>query len=452
MYQLGEYRHILAILTFILVCCQTVIGQGSTRYDYGFNNDATMRDEPGSRQKAMGETGVVLADDELTVWSNPAGLGASNPRFENGAVSVSFEPFLTAFKLKDLWSLDIAAAYKPAGRDIGGFGILMKKVSYEKSRICDMYYLSDSITFWWEDPKTSPWLDECDSLICREGSAVCSCGYRSSRCTAYADYRDSDLLFAFAYGKRLFPRLNTQHLFGISLKTYRGSPYPGASYVMPIALDIGYLMVTPVGIRFGISVQNIGPRVTNEWEYSYFDEKYDSTITITGSSSDPIPSTGGLGFAYDMDSLLKRIPWFDATISAAYKRIFMVYERNSEGEWEGTQFYRSSSSDIRRTSSWRTGFGAEALFMNTFLLRAGGYFTGEDRLTNPHKRRDFRIGTGLRLFNHFQFDYHIIAGSRIEYQNYGRSYDDRQQGDWGASLSAFNLLRWKESDMGWWRK
>ena len=46
----------------------------------------------------------------------------------------------------------------------------------------------------------------------------------------------------------------------------------------------------------------------------------------------------------------------------------------------------------------------------------------------------------------------IYKEQGIEYQNYGRSYDDRQQGDWGASLSAFNLLRWKESDMGWWRK
>jgi len=93
----------------------------------------------GARQNAMGEVGAALADDESTVFWNPAGLGPVNERWQYGALSYFNETILPNLYDNEQRYTSLAICYQPSSIYIGGFGIFFNYLNLEKNEFYDEY-------------------------------------------------------------------------------------------------------------------------------------------------------------------------------------------------------------------------------------------------------------------------------------------------------------------------
>jgi hypothetical protein len=176
----------------------------------------------GTRSAAMGGTGYALADDEATLFYNPAGLGIKNERWESGALSASYKYSPMVHDTR-LGSLNIAFQTP----ELTSFGFSLYYDNYEEKtqgmHIDDNSEIIDNSTF----------------MHYNESALALGAGY------------------SFHSGKDFL------HSLGIGLKWYHESTSNKGEkaffYANTYAFDFGYLLEIAEQFRIGLSVKNIGP-------------------------------------------------------------------------------------------------------------------------------------------------------------------------------------------------
>ncbi len=305
---------------------------------------------PSSRNSAMGEAGVAIANDVSAVFWNPAGLG-----FQKGMeLSLNHSNWLPQFQQSDLFFE--YASYK---MDVPATGGTLGAA---------LTYLN---------------LGEFE----RRDEANISLG----------TFKSYEIAFTAAYGTRL----DEDFSLGIGLRLIHSSlsqvttaREQGSGTATAVAGDLGVLyrpsklMIpfsdTDIGGRLalGASISNIGPSI------SYVDE----------AQSDPLPTALRLGFAYDLvHEKYNTLTWTtDVTkllVSSTDKTADPFYEAIYKS-WEGD--------NVLNTFTLGTGF--EYWYSQLVGLRFG--FFHED--PSQGNRRFLTFGAGVR-YDIYGFDFSYIS-------------------------------------------
>jgi len=184
----------------------------------------------GARTNGMGEVGAALADDESTIFWNPAGLGPRNERWWGGSFTHFYEPILPIFDIPDLWHSAFAVCFQPKPSeiaphfDIGGFGFFINYLNFGESEIYDAY------------------------------------GRITGTLQTY------EYVMALAWGFN-FADAGAENLsLGLSLKYASSVLAPGVGQgdegiARSFAADLGLLYCFPFGLRIGFTFLNMGPSV-----------------------------------------------------------------------------------------------------------------------------------------------------------------------------------------------
>ncbi|MBE0645955.1 MAG: type IX secretion system outer membrane channel protein PorV [Bacteroidetes bacterium] len=305
---------------------------------------------PSSRNSAMGEAGVAVANDVSAVFWNPAGLG-----FQKGMeLSLNHSNWLPQFQQSDLffeyasYKMDVPAT----GGTLGAALTYLNLGEFERR-------------------------DEGNNPLGTFKS------YEIAFTTSYGTRLDED--FALGVGLRLIHS---------SLSQVGTAREQGSGTATAVAGDIGVLYRpskldipfsdTDIGGRFslGAAITNIGPSI------SYIDE----------SQSDPLPTALRLGFAYDIvHEKYNTLTWTtdvtkllvsrtDRTADPFYKAVYK--------SWEGD--------NVINTFTLGTGF--EYWYSQLVGLRFG--FFHED--PSQGNRRFLTFGAGVR-YDVYGFDFSYIS-------------------------------------------
>ncbi len=209
----------------------------------------------GARQYGMGEVGAALADDESTVFWNPAGLGQDNTRWHDGSFTIFYEPLLPAFDIPDLWHGAIATCYQPEHIDIGGFGFFVN-------------YLNFGQNFHYD----------------AQGNVIDT-------------FNSYEFIMGLAWGLNFADIGWTDNLnLGLGIKYAHSALAPGIGegsegVGKTFAIDFGLLYCFPFGFRIAFTLQNMGP----------------SVFYISKDEADPIPFTGRLAFGYKKEFIIDNL-------------------------------------------------------------------------------------------------------------------------------------------------
>ena len=203
---------------------------------------------PGARPTGMGDAFVAIADDATATYWNPAGLG-----FQEGReFSLMHSEWLPGFGFGDMYYDFIA--YK---HEIEGLGTVGGNIVY--------FYLG-------EMQRTSPSGEDEGTFRTWETAITLSYG--------------TDLSEDLAIG------INTKFIYS-HLSDRGAGQEKGSGIGYSVAADIGLLYISDYDIDFGVTISNIGPKI------SYIDYE----------QADPLPTNLKAGFAYylfydDINSLV----------------------------------------------------------------------------------------------------------------------------------------------------
>jgi hypothetical protein len=305
---------------------------------------------PSSRNSAMGEAGVAIANDVSAVFWNPAGLG-----FQKGMeLSLNHSNWLPQFQQSDLffeyasYKMDVPAT----GGTLGAALTYLNLGEFERR-------------------------DEGNNSL--------------------GTFKSYEIAFTAAYGTRL----DEDIALGVGLRLIHSSlsqvgtaREQGSGTATAVAGDIGVLyrpskLVLPFSdtdiggrLALGASISNIGPSI------SYIDEL----------QSDPLPTALRLGFAYDLvHEKYNTLTWTtDVTkllVSRTDKTADPFYEAVFKS-WEGD--------NVLNTFTLGTGF--EYWYSQLVGLRFG--FFHED--PSQGNRRFLTFGAGVR-YDIYGFDFSYIS-------------------------------------------
>ncbi len=373
------------IIWLILICSHaTICG------DIGQSSIITLSFPYGARQYGMGEVGAALADDESTVFWNPAGLGIDNERWYGGAFTQFYEPLLPAFETPDLWYTAFAVCFQPKPSDVaphfdpGGFGLF-----------CNFLNFGEIIQY--------------DA----QGRIVGS-------------YHGFEYVFGFGWGFNFAP-IGAENLsLGLEIKYAHSALYPGIGDALEgtaqtVAFDFGTLYCFPFGMRIAFTLQNMG-------RYVYY---------ISMEEADPIPFTGRFALGYKEEFVFN-----------GFRALQICAEYNLEKEMVHNEPYEEPDPFYKAiVTSWKDdpkrdelaeiihNAGFEATIFNSGSLRLGILHDKAGSRTECH------FGLGGSWFNHFNFDWSYI---------YSPKKSIARDGQWGISFSFHNIFNWTDRDFKWW--
>jgi hypothetical protein len=366
----------------------------------------------GARSEAMGEVGTALGDDESVLYFNPAGLDVPNDRWQGGAGTYFNQPLLPAFQLPSLYQRGVAANVQDSSWDLGAFGLFYNYVNMGTSDITDQL-----------------------------GNYI-------------AQVESFEQVFALGWGFDFEDIGLKDQYFGITLKGFE-SDLDG-SIARSLAIDLGYLWVTNLNVRFdggnidqnfrfGATLMNMGPSV---W-YANPDLR------------DPIPFTINFALAYKNAFDVDNFSFFKLAGELRMEREVVT----NNGDGNPPPFYDAIWSDLfhdrksgestfsEQMQQWVEHLGGELTFLNTLNLR-GGYLIGI-----AGEQYEKHSGYGITLLNHLCFDYSYISSPEGYLPGIVRKFDPSAQGSSGAregqkeiSLTLTRILNWRQSDLQWWRE
>ena len=373
------------ILMFILVIssCQSIYASYESAVE-------TLILPFGARTTGMGEVGTALADDESVLFWNPAGLGVENKSWHRGAASLSFEPLLPAFKLRDRWHATLSGCYQ-FPRNIGGFGTYYHHNNLGKSE-------------WYN-------FDRGEGGNRWEG------------------------IWAAGWGCSLDKLGDSTRYFGIALKPFVSVLFPslgnhGEGTAQGFAIDFGYLRVLRNGLRFGLTLANMGPAIF------YFDEK----------AKGPIPFTINTAIAFKRRVESGGIEKFRIAAEFRLSKELVVthYDRNPDPffkafftEWGDNPF----SQEVREIA---INTGMEMWFIERFGFRQGFLWD------KNNSRIEWHHGVGINLSRYIRGDWSYIYAPEGFMRKLAMRYDEHfngatgiQDGQWQLTITVEALSGWK---------
>ena len=345
----------------------------------------------GARTNAMGDVGAALADDESTVFWNPAGLGPVNERWQGGAFTHFYEPILPAFDIPDLWHTAFAICYQPSSVYIGGFGIFFNYLNYGEST---MYDAQGNLT-----------------------GSVNSYEY---------------VIGIIGYGFN-FKEIGRRDIsFGINIKGAYSALAPGigegdegiakssfSNSKFPLSFDFGVLGRFPFGLRIGFTLLNMGPAV-------YY---------ISRDEADPIPFTIRLAFGYKKEFISNNMRTLRICAEYNLDRVCVYNEPYEDPAPFWLALFKSWGDEPieQELSEIMHNNGYEVTIFNTGSIRLGVIDAGE--------RTELHWGLGFSWLNHFNFDWAYIHSPRKSIA---------RDGQWGVSFSFYRIFNWTDTDHRWW--
>lgn len=378
-------NHKIFIISFALLSLYTsaigAIGQAAI---------ITLEFPYGARSYAMGEVGAALADDESTVFWNPAGLGPVNERWHGGAITHFYEPLLPVFDIPDLWHTAFAICFQPEPSekgshfDIGGFGFFFNYLNFGESEIYD-------------------------ALGIKIGSVY-----------------SYEYVIALAWGFN-FEDLGAENLsLGLTLKYAKSALAPGIGVGdegigRTVAIDAGFLYCFPFGMRIGFTLLNMGPPV----------------FYISRDEADPIPFTIRLAFGYKKEFISNNMRVIRICAEYNLDRIFVYNEPYEDPSpfWEAIFKSWGDESIEQELSEIIHNNGFEITVFNTGSIRLGVM------IDDAGSRTELHWGWGVSWLNHFNFDWAYIHSPRKSIA---------RDGQWGVSFSFYRIFNWTENDHRWW--
>jgi hypothetical protein len=355
----------------------------------------------GARSLGMGDVGTALADDEDALFYNPAGLSMRNSRWNSGAATYYYEPVWPSFKIPDLWHDRWAIIYQPEESVWGGFGAYFNRVNFG----------------------ISEWTNELGAVIGRANSYEFATGL-----TWGFNFADVGIL---------------NHYFGISAKYVYSALAPGygpgsEGIGQTFAIDVGYIWNFLPSMKFGLNLQNMGP----------------SIFYISRQEQEPIPFTLNAALAYSKDFITENniiISQVEAEIRTDREIIKNYVDKPPDAFW--TAIYTGLLHDTSKTfkqqlDEFNLHFGVEYTLFNTISLRSG--FLLED----VNRRYENHWGVGIKILNHFQFDYYWIyaPASYLDWLFNSDGNRGFNHLNWGFNLTFFNMFKWNDADHTWWKK
>lgn len=375
----------------LLICCWSSL----TFAGVGESAVITLVFPHGARSTAMGEVGTALADDEHTIFYNPAGLGVDNERWHTGASCFFYEPLLPAFGIRDLWHIQAAAIWQPPEADMGGFGV-------------DFNYINMGINKWFNEL----------------GQPV-------------GAGRSYEQVQTVAWGADVFD--TKRHYLGASLKYIHSALAPhigerGEGVAKSVAFDLGYLWIGKHGVRVGATAMNMGP----------------SVFYLRWEDRDPIPFTLRGGVAYVKDIGVDDWTILGVSLGTDFYREFVKNYPDQPPDPFYVALFTSMADDplIEELSEIQVSWGGELKFFETLSLRAGFLFdyVGE--------RYELTFGLGGRFFGHFDVDWSYIHAPEGMLKGVLREIDPTKtgatgarHGQWRLSFAATDLLDWGLKDL-----
>ncbi|MGB7568659.1 MAG: PorV/PorQ family protein, partial [Chitinivibrionales bacterium] len=324
-------------------------------YPIGQSSALTLAWPSGARSLGMGDVGTALADDEDALFYNPAGLALPNSRWNSGASSYYYEPVLPSFKIPDLWHDRWALIYQPEESVWGGFGTYFNRINFG----------------------ISEWANDLGEVVGRANSYEYTMG----------------LTWGFNFEEIGLKN----HYFGISTKYVYSALAPGygpgnEGVGQTFAFDVGYLWKFFPSMRFGLTVQNMGPNI----------------FYISQQEQNPIPFTINMALAYSQNFITDNniiISQVRAEIRTNREIVKNYIDKQPDPFW--TAIYTDLLHDTSKTfkqqlDEFALHLGAEYTLFNTLSLRSGFLLDDFDRLYENH------WGFGLKILNHFQFDYYWL--------------------------------------------
>jgi hypothetical protein len=351
----------------------------------------------GARNTGMGEVGTSLADDDAALFYNPAGLGIPNSLWNDGSVSGFYEQLLPSFNILDLWHASLSSYYQPPNKILGGFGLFINYINMGDNSATDAYGHELGVRRSWER------------------------------------------VVALGWGFNLGEYGDTSDNFGITAKFINSFLAPGLGEngegtAQSFAFDFGYLRLFRSGLRLGVTFVNMGPNV----------------FYIDHSNPDPIPFTVNLALGY------KRRFFFDknSNISIAAETRFDREIVHNDYNGNPDPFYKALYTDFADNTfresieEVNVHIGTEIGIMNTGFIRHGFL------IDYAGVRYEETFGFGLKLFNHFNWDYSYIRSPEGFMENiFGHEGSSGvRDGQWRIAFTYSSALRkMSEVDSKWWR-
>jgi hypothetical protein len=358
----------------------------------------------GARSYAMGEVGTALVDDESVLYFNPAGLDVPNDRWRGGAATYFYEPLLSdSLRYLGITHHAVAVTFRNPYVTWGQFGFFINHINMG----------------------VNEWTDELGRVLGKADSyeTVVGLGWGF-------DFKEVGI---------------ENHYFGITAKWFRSALAPGfmgAGAANSIAFDLGYIWTIGKGFRLGAALMNMGPAVY------YIDE----------SEKDPIPFTLNCAVAYTNEFLIQDLRFCSV---AAELRLDREVVKNYADK-SPDPFYAALWTDLLHDNdeSFKSEMhlinehlGCEVTLLNTLSLRSGF-------LIDPlGERFERHWGIGIRIFDHFSFDYGNIYSPPRFMRGFSKMFDPANTGSWGfrhnqyqISFAAERFLDWSEDDKYWWKK
>lgn len=358
--------------------------------DIGQSAVITLSFPYGARSYAMGEVGAALADDESTVFWNPAGLGQLNERWRGGSISYFYEPLLPTFDIPDLWHTTIAICFQPKPSeiapyfDIGGFGFFYNFLNFGESEIYDTY------------------------------------GRKVGIISSY------EYVMALSWGFN-FADLGAKNLsLGLSIKYAKSALAPGIGKYdegigRTFAIDAGFLYCFPFAMRIGFTFLNMGP----------------SVFYISKDDADPIPFTIRLALGYKKEFVIRNMRIIRLCAEYNLDKELVHNEPYEDPEPFWNAMFLAWTDDPLKEELFEIihNVGYEITIFNTLSFRQGLMHDEAGSRTEIH------WGLGFSWLNHFNFDWSIIHSPR-------RSQARHHQ--WGLSFTFYNIYKWTDYDHRWW--
>jgi hypothetical protein len=314
-----------------------------------------------------------------------------NHQWNRGAVTEFYEPLLPIFHIAELWHHNMAWIYQPTNMEIGGFAAYWN-------------YLNFGMNSWQDEN-----------------------GRELGRARSYEE------VFDLSWGFNFHEIGLKNHYFGLSAKYVLSALAPGFG---PGSEGIGYLWQCLPGLRFGLTLQNMGPAI----------------FYISESEKDPIPFTINMALAYKQDFYLGKIHFGQVrTEVRADREIVKNYiDKPPDPFYKAiyTDFLHDTSSTFQEELdeiNWHVG--VEYTILNTVSLRDGFLFD------KSGKRYEHRFGIGLHFLDHFHLDWGMIYSPegymKGLFDNEGANGGRHEQ--WCISFTYSRMFDWCDIDRTWWK-
>jgi hypothetical protein len=345
----------------------------------------------------MGEVGTALADDEQVLYYSPAGLGIQNNRWHGGAFTNSYEELLPSFKIPDLWHTHLAGIYQPGMTTLGGFAV-------------DFNYINFGLN-------TST--DELGNTI--------------------AQFRSYEWVLGLGWGFNFEEIGLKNHFFGFNAKLIYSALAPGygpgnEGIGQSVAVDVGYIWRFLPTMRLGLTLANMGPTI-------YY---------VSQTESDPLPFTINLALAYQNSFFIENFHFLDVSAEVRADREIVKNYPDKQPDPFYKAIFTGLITDTSETIqqkwneiNWHAG--VECTFANAFSLRQGILIDVIGR------RYETDFGLGIKLYNHFQFDFSYI----ISPEGYMKGLFDNEgangsrDGQWNLTCTFFRMFNWGPHDRWW---